>query len=163
MSGTKRGRPKKASADKALRCECGGTSGIGLCKKAVYCFTCGQCRRARAADDDCATIPSPHRSKLRTSSPTRTSKGTGALSEHEEGPYAEVPEFTPTKDRTRTRDPVTHCDLSLPTAAVIDLAKAFGHPRFFLRGADKTPRSLRAAIHALRKYSTGDKKTQPTS
>ena len=147
MQGNKRGRPKKAAADKAPRCGCRGTSGFGICKEAIYSHSCGQCKRACKANSACANIASPRNRQWRTSSPARTRRRSGALFEHSEGFYAEVSEFTPTKTK-----PVTHCDLSRATATVSDLAIAFGRSKFFLSSARKTLESLRAAMQSRKQY-----------
>jgi len=47
---------------------------------------------------------------------------------------------------------VTHRDLSLDSATVTDLARAFGRPTFFLSSARKTLASLRASIRSRRQY-----------
>ena len=133
----KRGRPKVALSQRVLSCPCGGRSGNVICKMAVVCSSCNMCKAGCIANGKCNRTESP------PSTPKRTRTATGSLKKHIIGSLADdSPLVNAPNDNM-----VTHVNLSLPSARVIDLSKAFGQPQYKLPSAKKTIETINNSIN----------------
>ena len=121
-----RGRPKLAKSKTRLECQCGGASGKGVCKKRIDCDECNQCERACKVHGKCATIVGPPKKKL---AQTRITTGVAV---HKTIIYADPGDDMAELKRQKEMSMVKHVALSLPSARVTDLAKAFGRQKFFI-------------------------------
>ena len=59
----KRGRPKLPLSHRRLVCSCGGESGKGQCKMAVYCNICNMCKASCISNAKCVRVDTPPPSK----------------------------------------------------------------------------------------------------
>ena len=131
----KRGRPKQALSRRTLQCPCGGASGNGTCKKGISCAECGKCDRACRVAGVCNRSPA----KIRVAQ-TRIHTGVAI---HKVGMYSQNAEIEAIEEKSPI---VNHVALSLPSATITDLAKAFGREKLFAASAIKTITGLQNSI-----------------
>ena len=117
----KRGRQKLPLSRRKLVCSCGGKSGKGQCKMAVYCNICNMCKASCISNVKCVRVETP------PPSPKKTRLATGCIIDNP-GSLADIsPCSTPASNHTL----VTHTKLCLPSARLKDLSKAFGQSRSY--------------------------------
>ena len=134
-----RGRPKLAISKTRLECQCGGASGKGMCKKGIDCDECNQCERACKVVGKCEIVGPPKKK------PAQTRITTG-VAVHKPNLYADPGDDIAESKRQKEMSMVKHVALSLPSARVTDLAKAFGRQKFFIPSALTTINELRKSM-----------------
>lgn len=136
----KRGRPKVALSQRALQCPCGGASGRSVCKYAVFCLGCNLCKVGCKKNPNCDI---EHVEEVVESVTLREKE---IVHNYKEDKIASEEQFA--RKRQKEQELVSHRDLSLDTATVTNLAKAYGRNRFNIPNASLTIDTLQERINA---------------
>lgn len=121
----RRGQPKLDILERALQCPCRGASGTSTCKYSVICDNFNMCKRGCLTNKTCnKTYPDEVRE-----SPNLKRKLSHDYKEKDQSNFLE---------ENYLNQLVEHQNLSLETATVTDLGKAYGRKTFFVSSAKKT-------------------------
>ena len=149
-SRTKRshGRPKLKLAETKLKCACGGVSGTIICRMAVVCDQCHLCKRGCLANPNCSAVYVDEDEEGMTLRKKQTKRNYNEM---------EIPsEEIIAKHEIKVNQTVSHCNLSLPSAKISDLAKAYGRTTFYLPNAKATVFALQDRISLKGKINNDD-------